>query len=72
MDKETVKYFKNTKTSMLRIKTMLSNLSERVEESDAKSKINYAHEKVENALEMLSLAEVYTDEGNKRQLEMEF
>lgn len=72
MNDEDIKYFRTTKTTMRRAKTMLHNLSERVEISDASSKFAYAEDKIDNALHMLDLVEFYADKSNANQLEMTF
>lgn len=72
MTDEDIKYFNTTKTMMRRVRTMLANLAERVEISDAKNKFKYAEEKVDNALSMLQLVDIYAQPGNRNQLKMDF
>lgn len=72
MTNEDINYFKTTKTMLRRSKTMLKNLAERVEISEAVDKFNFAEEKIENALSMLQLVDPYTDKANENQLEFDF
>lgn len=72
MTDEDIKYFNTTKTMMRRVRTMLANLAERVEISDAKNKFEYSGDKVDNALSMLQLVDIYAQPGNRNQLKMNF
>lgn len=72
MTDEDIKYFNTTKTMMRRVRTMLANLAERVEISDAKNKFKYSEDKVDNALSMLQLVDIYAQPGNRNQLKMNF
>lgn len=72
MTDEDIKYFNTTKTMMRRVRTMLANLAERVEISDAKNKFKYSEDKVDNALSMLQLVDLYAQPGNRNQLKMDF
>ena len=72
MTDEDIKYFNTTKTMMRRVRTMLANLAERVEISDAKNKFKYSEDKVDNALSMLQLVDIYAQPGNRNQLKMDF
>lgn len=72
MTDKDIKYFNTTKTMMRRCKTMLKNLAERVEITDAKDKLNYSADKVDNALSMLQLVDVYAEAANRNQLKMDF
>lgn len=72
MTDEDIKYFNTTKTMMRRVRTMLANLAERVEISDAKNKFEYSEDKVDNALSMLQLVDIYAQPGNRNQLKMNF
>lgn len=72
MTDEDIKYFNTTKTMMRRVRTMLANLADRVEISEAKDKFKYAEDKVDNALSMLQLVDVYAQPANRNQLKMDF
>lgn len=72
MTDEDIKYFNTTKTMMRRVRTMLANLAERVEISDAKNKFKYSEDKVDNALSMLQIVDLYSQPGNRNQLKMDF
>lgn len=72
MTDEDIKYFNTTKTMMRRVRTMLANLAERVEISDAKNKFKYSEDKVDNALSMLQIVDLYAQPGNRNQLKMDF
>ena len=72
MTDEDIKYFNTTKTMMRRCRTMLSKLADRVEISDAVDKFKYAEDKMENALSMLQLVDVYAEAANRNQLKMDF
>lgn len=72
MTDEDIKYFNTTKTMMRRVRTMLANLAERVEISDAKNKFKYAEDKVDNALSMLQIVDLYAQPANRNQLKMDF
>lgn len=72
MTDEQIKYFNTTKTMMLRVRTMLANLSENVDIDDAKSKFKYAENKVDNGLAMLQLLDAYIEPSNREQLETDF
>ena len=72
MTDEDIKYFNTTKTMMRRCKTMLKNLAERVEISEAKDKFLYAEDKMDNALSMLQLVDIYAMPENRNQLMMDF
>lgn len=65
MTDEDIKYFNTTKTMMRRVRTMLANLAERVEISDAKNKFKYSEDKVDNALSMLQIVDLYAQPANR-------
>lgn len=72
MNDQDIKYFNTTKTMMRRVRTMLANLAERVDIGEAKEKFIYAEDKVDNALDMLQIVDVYAEKANRNQLMMDF